>query len=569
MSDPDAAGQLWRQRSRIGQLHGSRCNLDKNVSKSNKKQERRKPNRKKNMDKFKPVLPALNLSKVKIGNVDLVSATVKKESKTVRKSRKFTARNHPENRPAVTDRKRKPRREIVLQAKRSNEKTAPRAPLQPISNRTPSHSKRHRVTASQQHKHDNKTMTAATALKRHTKDLTAFEQSEILDFGHQIYFVGTTKDKIRAMPQTAHNCGFDDENGDYKIVVNDHIQYRYEIISILGKGSFGQVVKVYDHKHKVYRALKLIRNKRRFHHQALVEVKILDFCTQHNGDGSNIIRMEEYFYFRHHLCITFELLSINLYEFIKSNNFRGVSLNLIRRFAVQLLQALSFTKKHKIIHCDLKPENILLQTTSKSDIKLIDFGSSCFDHERVFTYIQSRFYRSPEVILGIPYSASIDMWSFACILAELYQGYPLFPGENEQEQFQCIMEVLGVPPHDVIRESTRKSTFFRGESTPRLIPNSKGRIRRPRTQELSKVLYQPSDPSMRPLFLSFTDFLSSILKWDTSKRLNPEEAMEHHFISQRKRKTRNTQATMKTSLPPLILTSGNKVGNRFHKSISQ
>jgi len=77
--------------------------------------------------------------------------------------------------------------------------------------------------------------------------------------------------------------------------------------------------------------------------------------------------------------------------------------------------------------------------------QVIDFGSSCFDDERVYSYIQSRFYRSPEVILGLPYSMAIDMWSFACILVELYTGYPLFPGENEQEQLLCIMEVRYLP----------------------------------------------------------------------------------------------------------------------------
>jgi dual specificity tyrosine-phosphorylation-regulated kinase 2/3/4 len=62
---------------------------------------------------------------------------------------------------------------------------------------------------------------------------------------------------------------------------------------------------------------------------------------------------------------------------------------------------------------------------------VIDFGSSCFYNERIYTYIQSRFYRAPEIILGIPYTTGIDMWSFGCIMAELYTGYPLFPGENE------------------------------------------------------------------------------------------------------------------------------------------
>ena len=115
---------------------------------------------------------------------------------------------------------------------------------------------------------------------------------------------------------------------------------------------------------------------------------------------------------------------------------------------------------------------------AKSKLKVIDFGSSCFEHEKgesrqlsvsihnvklypqVYTYIQSRFYRSPEVILGMNYHMAIDMWSLGCILAELYTGYPIFPGENEQEQLSCIMEVLGVPDKDLIARSSRKNLFF-------------------------------------------------------------------------------------------------------------
>lgn len=119
-----------------------------------------------------------------------------------------------------------------------------------------------------------------------------------------------------------------------------------------------------------------------------------------------------------------------------------------------------------------KQENILLSQRGPGNIKVVDFGSSCYEQQRgkkrknvflskkcpgleglevsyvvtlpflsVYTYIQSRFYRSPEVILGHPYSMAIDMWSLGCILAELYTGYPLFPGESEVEQIACIMEV--------------------------------------------------------------------------------------------------------------------------------
>lgn len=92
----------------------------------------------------------------------------------------------------------------------------------------------------------------------------------------------------------------------------------------------------------------------------------------------------------------------------------------------------------------------------------------------VYTYIQSRFYRSPEVILGMNYHMAIDMWSLGCILAELKTGFPIFPGENEQEQLSCIMEVLGLPDKDFVNRSSRKRLFFGMNSSilmfPYLIP---------------------------------------------------------------------------------------------------
>ncbi|CAE7216197.1 DYRK4 [Symbiodinium sp. CCMP2592] len=285
-------------------------------------------------------------------------------------------------------------------------------------------------------------LSPAKVLKHHIEELTEFEQGEILDFP-QIWYFGAGAPKIRGTSASANNHSYDDERGDYMVVLHDHILYRYEVLNPLGKGSFGQVVRSFDFKTNNCVALKMVRNKKRFHHQALVEVKILEHLRERDLEStSNVVHMLDYFYFRNHLCITFELLSINLYEFIKNNNFQGVSLGLIRRFAIQLLAALRFLKKLHIIHCDLKPENVLLKNPTKSGIKVIDFGSSCFEDERVYTYIQSRFYRSPEVILGIPYDTAIDMWSFGCILAELYTGYPLFPGENEAVLCDLLVSLL-------------------------------------------------------------------------------------------------------------------------------
>lgn len=199
---------------------------------------------------------------------------------------------------------------------------------------------------------------------------------------------------------------------------------------------------------------------------------------------------------------------------------------------------------------------MLLKHPAKSAIKVIDFGSSCFEHEKseqfafnslsstklllVYTYIQSRFYRSPEVILGMNYHMAIDMWSLGCILAELYTGFPIFPGENEQEQLSCIMEVLGIPDKDLINRSSRKRLFFGKiqsahtvsvahvmfldtSGAPRPVVNSKGRRRRPGTKSLAQVLRCDDE--------QFVDFIAKCLVWDPERRMKPQAALRHPFVT--------------------------------------
>ncbi|KAF1849388.1 uncharacterized protein K460DRAFT_90063 [Cucurbitaria berberidis CBS 394.84] len=363
-------------------------------------------------------------------------------------------------------------------------------------------------------------------------NLNIFERGEIIDY-KEIYFCGTksAKKHVGDLNAQTANFGYDDDRGDYNIVLGDHLAYRYEVVDLLGKGSFGQVVRCVDHKTGGLEAIKIIRNKKRFHQQALVEVNILQKLREWDPDNKHsMINFTQSFYFRGHLCISTELLGMNLYEFIKAHEFKGFSLRLIRRFCKQMLASLVLLKSHKVIHCDLKPENILLAHPLHSEIKVIDFGSSCFETEKVYTYIQSRFYRSPEVILGMSYGLAIDMWSLGCILAELLTGYPIFPGENEQEQLACIMEIFGPPEKHLIEKSSRKKLFFDSLGKPRVTVSTKGRRRRPSSKTLQQALKCDDE--------AFLDFITRCLRWDPERRMKPDEAMHHEFITGVRRNTR-------------------------------
>ncbi|KAF3854512.1 hypothetical protein F7725_022567 [Dissostichus mawsoni] len=342
------------------------------------------------------------------------------------------------------------------------------------------------------------------ALKNFKDRMTEFEQEEIMDYA-EIWFLVPALRRSRVPKE--HRRTMDMMTS----------MEATSVLEVIGKGSFGQVLKCLDHKNNELVAIKMIRNKKRFHHQALVELKILDVIKRKDKDNMhNVIHMKEYFYFRNHLCISFELLGVNLYELIKKNNFQGFSIALIRRFTHALLRCLQMLHREKIIHCDLKPENILLSQRGPGNIKVVDFGSS------LYTYIQSRFYRSPEVILGHPYSMAIDMWSLGCILGELYTGYPLFPGESEVEQIACIMEVLGMPPNDFVQSASRRRLFFDSKGNPRNITNSKGKKRRPNSKELSTAL-KTND-------VLFLDFIKRCLTWDPTKRMTPDEGLQHEWI---------------------------------------
>lgn len=142
--------------------------------------------------------------------------------------------------------------------------------------------------------------TPTMILKLFTTQLSSYEQSEILSYS-DVYYIGLGSRKIKNNLNSA-NYGYDDDRGDYKIVIGDHISYRYEILKILGQGSFGQVLRVFDHKEKQKLALKIIRNKSRFHKQAMVEIEVLRFLKEKDSKNSHcVVHLLDNFIFRKHV----------------------------------------------------------------------------------------------------------------------------------------------------------------------------------------------------------------------------------------------------------------------------
>ncbi|MEQ2161924.1 Dual specificity tyrosine-phosphorylation-regulated kinase 1A [Goodea atripinnis] len=324
------------------------------------------------------------------------------------------------------------------------------------------------------------------------------------------------EDSSHKKERKVFNDGYDDDNYDYIVKNGEKWMDRYEIDSLIGKGSFGQVVKAYDRVEQEWVAIKIIKNKKAFLNQAQIEVRLLELMNKHDTEMKYyIVHLKRHFMFRNHLCLVFEMLSYNLYDLLRNTNFRGVSLNLTRKFAQQLCTALLFlaTPELSIIHCDLKPENILLCNPKRSAIKIVDFGSSCQLGQRIYQYIQSRFYRSPEVLLGMPYDLAIDMWSLGCILVEMHTGEPLFSGANEYK-----------PP------ASRKLHSILGVETGG-----------PGGRRAGESGHAVAD------YLKFKDLILRMLDYDPKSRIQPYYALQHSFFKKTADEGTNTSSSVSTS----------------------
>ncbi|WUR02374.1 dual specificity tyrosine-phosphorylation-regulated kinase 1A (YAK1) [Vairimorpha necatrix] len=284
--------------------------------------------------------------------------------------------------------------------------------------------------------------------------------------------------RVLTNPPNLYNSMYD--NIDQNLIVSrgDFLQKtelkKYMIIDLLGTGTFSQVVRCVSTDGEEV-AIKIVKNSPKYYFYEMNEVKILQKLMYKNL-SKHFVEIKDVFVFREHLCIVEELLGHNLYEFIKITGFKGVDHKIVQKIAKQILEGLNQLNLLGITHCDLKPENILIKDYDNFDIKIIDFGSAFYEPQQSNFYVQSRYYRSPEVLLGIPYSSSCDIWSFGCIIYEMYMGQPLFPGKNNQDLIYKIYRFFSRLPRFMLEHGENSHLFFDKENNYKFIGQGTGAL---------------------------------------------------------------------------------------------
>ncbi|XP_074044589.1 homeodomain-interacting protein kinase 1 isoform X6 [Macrotis lagotis] len=347
--------------------------------------------------------------------------------------------------------------------------------------------------------------------------------------------------------------------GDYQLVQHEilcSMTNSYEVLEFLGRGTFGQVAKCWKRSTKEIVAIKILKNHPSYARQGQIEVSILSRLSSENADEYNFVRSYECFQHKNHTCLVFEMLEQNLYDFLKQNKFSPLPLKYIRPILQQVATALMKLKSLGLIHADLKPENIMLVDPVRQPyrVKVIDFGSASHVSKAVCsTYLQSRYYRAPEIILGLPFCEAIDMWSLGCVIAELFLGWPLYPGASEYDQIRYISQTQGLPAEYLLSAGTKTSRFFNRDPN---LGYPLWRLKTPEEHELEtgikskearKYIFNCLD-DMAQVNMStdlegtdmlaekadrreYIDLLKKMLTIDADKRITPLKTLNHPFVT--------------------------------------
>ncbi|KAK8478853.1 hypothetical protein V6N13_090426 [Hibiscus sabdariffa] len=347
----------------------------------------------------------------------------------------------------------------------------------------------------------------------------------------------------------------DDKDGHYMFALGENLTSRYKIYRKVGEGTFGQVLECWDRETKEMVAIKVIRSIKKYREAAMMELEVLRYLGKHDRNGGRCVQLLNWFDYRNHICIVFEMLGPSLYDFLQKNNFRPFPVDLVRELGRQLLECVAFIHDLQLIHTDLKPENILFvspeyvkipdeqvmscsairetcyrRLPKSSAIKVIDLGSAVYEHQDHNYIVSTRHYRAPEVILGLGWSYPCDIWSVGCILVELCSGEALFQTHENLEHLAMMERVLGPLPQYMLKRADRHAEKYvkKGKldwpAAATSTESTKAVLKLPRLQNL---VMQHVDHSAGYLI----DLLQGLLKFDPCSRLTAWEALRHPFFT--------------------------------------
>lgn len=358
-----------------------------------------------------------------------------------------------------------------------------------------------------------------------------------------------TQDNVKKNSELTDN--WDDSEGYYHVRVGDEIDNsRYTIKNILGQGVFANVVRAQDSSlGNVEVAIKIVRNNDLMYKTGLKEITFLKEISDADPDSKyHCVKYYRYFMHKGHLCIVIESLYMDLRSVLKKyGKHHGLNMKALVSYSRQLLVALRHLKKLGIVHADIKPDNILVNE-KKNVLKLCDFGSASKveDHEPT-PYLVSRFYRAPEIILGIPYKHSVDIWSAACTIYEMATGKIMFTGSSNNKMLKCFMDLKGKFPTKIIRKGKFKDQHFnynnnflhhkKDEFTGRekVVEVSNITVCRDLQKDLKKSCKSLNEAEQKKL-VQLKDILDKMLTLDLNHRLSVTDCLKHPFIQEDIRK---------------------------------
>ena len=271
---------------------------------------------------------------------------------------------------------------------------------------------------------------------------------------------------------------WDDPEGYYKLIHNELVNGgRYRLIKALGRGVFANVAQAEEvnaegpDQNSRLVAVKMIRRNDLMRKASQKEMDFLRKVNEADPqDKRHIIRLLDSFDHKGHLCIVFEHMSKNLRDLLKEEtNGHGLTLPAVRIYARQMFLGLQHLQNCQVIHLDLKPDNVLVSADKKT-VKLADFGTAVDKRDVIerTEYLVSRFYRAPEIILGMEVGYPVDTWAVGCTIYELWTGKILFTGRSNNQMIKAFMDCLGWPSEKLLRKGLANNILDNFELGPPL-----------------------------------------------------------------------------------------------------